>query len=47
MDELFLTLLAALYFVGGIRTTFTIGVGAGGPAAYWQVDLKEVYFVVH
>ena len=26
---------AALYSVGGIRTTFTIGVGAGGPAAYW------------
>jgi len=30
-----LTKAAALYFVGGIRTTFSIGVGAGGPAAYW------------
>lgn len=30
-----LTCTAALYSVGGIRTTFTIGVGAGGPAAYW------------
>lgn len=30
-----LTTSAALYFVGGIRTTFTIGIGAGGPAAYW------------
>lgn len=26
---------AALYFVGGIRVTFSIGIGAGGPAAYW------------
>lgn len=30
--------LAALYSVGGIRTTFTIGVQAGGPAAYWYVE---------
>ncbi|KAL9091328.1 MAG: hypothetical protein Q9165_004962 [Trypethelium subeluteriae] len=30
---------AALYFVGGIRTTFSIGVGAGGPAAYcWAAE---------
>ena len=29
--------IAALYSVGGVRTTFTIGVGAGGPAAYWFV----------
>jgi hypothetical protein len=26
---------AALYFVGGVRVTFSYGVGAGGPAAYW------------
>ena len=32
-----LTIAAALYSVGGIRATFTIGVGAGGPAAYWCV----------
>jgi hypothetical protein len=30
-----LTSIAALYFIGGIRVTFSIGVGAGGPAAYW------------
>ncbi|KAK5003087.1 hypothetical protein LTR28_010603 [Elasticomyces elasticus] len=30
-----LTAIAALYFIGGIRVTFSIGVGAGGPAAYW------------
>src|SRR6201992_3648498 len=29
--------VAALYFIGGIRVTFSIGVGAGGPAAYWFV----------
>ena len=33
--ESILIISAALYSVGGIRTTFTIGVGAGGPAAYW------------
>ncbi|KAI7144896.1 hypothetical protein KC352_g29146 [Hortaea werneckii] len=33
--ESFAASFAALYSVGGIRTTFTIGVGAGGPAAYW------------
>lgn len=32
-------LSAALYSVGGVRVTFTIGVGAGGPAAYWLVYL--------
>ena len=31
------SIAAALYSVGGVRTTFTIGVGAGGPAAYWLV----------
>lgn len=31
------SMAAALYSVGGVRTTFTIGVGAGGPAAYWLV----------
>ena len=28
-------LAAAMYVVGGIRSTFYIGVEAGGPAAYW------------
>lgn len=27
--------LAALYFVGGVRVTFTTGIAAGGPLAYW------------
>jgi hypothetical protein len=34
-----LTEIAALYFVGGVRVTFSIGVGAGGPAAYWFVPI--------
>ncbi|KAF2673475.1 amino acid transporter [Microthyrium microscopicum] len=35
--ESFAASFAALYSVGGVRVTFTIGVGAGGPAAYWHV----------
>jgi len=31
-------LAAALYVVGGIRATFSIGIGAGGPAAYWYLN---------
>jgi len=31
--------IAALYVVGGIRVTFSIGIGAGGPAAYWYACL--------
>ncbi|KAF1827379.1 amino acid permease [Dissoconium aciculare CBS 342.82] len=37
---------AALYSVGGIRTTFTIGVGAGGPAAYWSSYVVTCIFVM-
>ncbi|KAK3706499.1 hypothetical protein LTR37_012709 [Vermiconidia calcicola] len=40
-----LTFAAALYSVGGIRVTFTIGVGAGGPAAYWSSYLVTCIFV--
>ncbi|CAJ2500551.1 Uu.00g034040.m01.CDS01 [Anthostomella pinea] len=40
-----LTDQAALYSVGGIRTTFTIGVGAGGPAAYWSSYVVTCVFV--
>ena len=36
MSNTCLTVTAALYSVGGIRATFTIGVGAGGPAAYFS-----------
>ena len=38
--------VAALYSVGGIRTTFTIGVGAGGPAAYWYVGHQSDYVIM-
>lgn len=41
-----LTLTAALYAVGGVRTTFTIGVGAGGPAAYWSSYVVTCIFVM-
>ncbi|ORY77354.1 amino acid permease [Protomyces lactucae-debilis] len=27
---------AALYFVGGVRVTFGLGISSGGPAAYWS-----------
>lgn len=26
---------AALYFIGGVRVTFTTGIAAGGNLAYW------------
>lgn len=29
--------LAALYFVGGVRVTFSTGIAAGGNLAYWFV----------
>ncbi|KAK5172668.1 uncharacterized protein LTR77_002788 [Saxophila tyrrhenica] len=43
--ESFAASFAALYSVGGIRTTFTIGVGAGGPAAYWSSYVVTCVFV--
>lgn len=27
--------LAALYFIGGVRVTFSTGIAAGGNLAYW------------
>lgn len=36
-------ILAALYFVGGVRVTFSTGIAAGGNLAYWQ-ELKPPYF---
>lgn len=30
-----LTRVAALYFVGGVRVTFSTGIAAGGNLAYW------------
>lgn len=38
-------LAAALYFVGGIRGTFSIGLGTGGPVAYWPSYLICMIFV--
>ncbi|KAL1305372.1 hypothetical protein AAFC00_002266 [Neodothiora populina] len=43
--ESFAASFAALYFVGGIRVTFSIGVGAGGPAAYWSSYVITCIFV--
>ncbi|KAF2424507.1 amino acid transporter [Tothia fuscella] len=43
--ESFSASFAALYFIGGIRVTFSIGVGAGGPAAYWSSYLVTCVFV--
>lgn len=37
---------AALYFVGGIRVTFAIGVSAGGPLAYWTSYLITCLFTL-
>jgi hypothetical protein len=30
--------LAALYFIGGVRVTFSTGIAAGGNLAYWFVS---------
>lgn len=32
-----LTWIAALYFVGGVRVTFSTGIAAGGNLAYWYL----------
>jgi len=32
---------AALYFVGGVRVTFSTGIGAGGNLAYWYAPISE------
>lgn len=44
--ESFASSFAALYFIGGIRVTFSIGVGAGGPAAYWSSYVITCFFVM-
>lgn len=40
----FLTCLAALYFVGGVRVTFSTGIAAGGNLAYWTSYLVTMVF---
>ena len=43
-----LTSPAALYFVGGVRVTFSTGIAAGGNLAYWYVDVSiYAFFSVH
>ena len=38
-----LELVAALYFVGGVRVTFSTGIAAGGPLAYWCVSYSSTH----
>ncbi|RDW77973.1 amino acid transporter-like protein [Coleophoma crateriformis] len=42
--ENFSTSFAALYFIGGVRVTFTTGIAAGGPLAYWTSYLVTMVF---
>ncbi|OOG00123.1 hypothetical protein ASPCADRAFT_512644 [Aspergillus carbonarius ITEM 5010] len=42
--ENFSTSFAALYFVGGVRVTFTTGIAAGGPLAYWTSYIVTCVF---
>ncbi|KAH8594051.1 putative amino acid permease [Bisporella sp. PMI_857] len=42
--ENFATTFAALYFVGGVRVTFSTGISAGGNLAYWTSYLVTVVF---
>lgn len=40
----FATTFAALYFIGGVRVTFTTGIAAGGNLAYWTSYLITLVF---
>ncbi|KAL1888285.1 hypothetical protein Sste5346_009677 [Sporothrix stenoceras] len=40
----FATSFAALYFVGGVRVTFSTGIAAGGNLAYWTSFLVTMVF---
>ncbi|EAW24354.1 putative amino acid permease [Aspergillus fischeri NRRL 181] len=42
--ESFSTTFAALYFVGGVRVTFSTGIAAGGNLAYWTSYLVTMVF---
>lgn len=37
--------IAALYFVGGVRVTFSTGIAAGGNLAYWYVHVPSKIFL--
>ncbi|KAF3399662.1 Thiamine transporter thi9 [Talaromyces pinophilus] len=40
----FATNFAALYFIGGVRVTFSTGIAAGGNLAYWTSFLVTCFF---
>jgi amino acid transporter len=42
--ENFSTSFAALYFIGGVRVTYSTGIAAGGPLAYWTSYLVTCFF---
>ncbi|RMJ28801.1 hypothetical protein PHISP_00348 [Aspergillus sp. HF37] len=42
--ENFATTFAALYFIGGVRVTFSAGIMAGGKLAYWTAYLVTMVF---
>ncbi|KAJ5223396.1 Thiamine transporter thi9 [Penicillium chermesinum] len=42
--ENFATTFAALYFVGGVRVTYSTGIAAGGNLAYWTSYLVTLVF---
>ncbi|KAJ5470258.1 hypothetical protein N7530_007615 [Penicillium desertorum] len=42
--ENFATTFAALYFVGGVRVTFSTGIAAGGNLAYWTSYVVTMVF---
>ncbi|KAL4929733.1 putative amino acid permease [Aspergillus undulatus] len=42
--ENFATTFAALYFIGGVRVTFSTGIAAGGNLAYWTSYLVTMVF---
>ncbi|CAI7631595.1 Thiamine transporter thi9 [Penicillium manginii] len=42
--ENFATTFAALYFVGGVRVTYSTGIAAGGNLAYWTSYLVTMVF---
>lgn len=39
-----LIIAAALYFVGGVRVTYSTGIAAGGNLAYWTSYLVTMVF---
>ncbi|KAL3463736.1 amino acid/polyamine transporter I [Aspergillus heterothallicus] len=42
--ENFATTFAALYFIGGVRVTFSTGIAAGGNLAYWTSYIVTLVF---